>query len=355
LLVAAALTAWFVVAVPLRQDILDNDLTFVYIGARIGLEQGWSHIYSLALQHDLFTQLRPHGDFNDGARFISPPPFAWLILPLTLLGAGGAVYAWLAISGASLVAGWWLAAPGGWRSRALWLLGAFAWYPVLYSMSLAQPALVIVLLVAAAWRLTEAGRPYLAGLVLGLSVIKPQLTLLLPLVLLLSGRWKVAASWAATAAVLAVGSLAVIGAQGLQDYLGLLDEAQHVVNNRYFTLAYVLGPGAPSYIAQGAVVVIAAAAAYLNRGATHARLYALGLVATAVGATYWHLQDFAVLLLAVWLFWREDPRASLRWLLLLVAVAGEFAWPLTPLPLLLGIAIWLAALATPARPARVAT
>ena len=64
---------------PLRRDILDNDLTFVYIGARIGLEQGWSHIYSLALQHDLFLQLRPHGDFNDGARFISPPPFAWLV------------------------------------------------------------------------------------------------------------------------------------------------------------------------------------------------------------------------------------------------------------------------------------
>jgi glycosyl transferase family 87 len=342
-----------VVAVPLRRDILDNDLTFVYIGARIGLEQGWSHIYSLGLQHDLFMQLRPHGDFNDGARFISPPPFAWLIVPVTPLGAAGAAYVWLALSVASLVAAWWLAAPGDRRARALWLLGAFAWYPVLYSLSLAQPALVIVLLVAAAWKLTEAGRPYLAGVVLGLSVIKPQLTLLLPLVLLASGRWKVAAGWAATAAVLAIASLAVIGAQGLNDYLGLLAEAQRVVNNRYFTLAYLLGPGALSYAAQGVVVVIAAAAAYLNRGATHARLFALGLAATAVGATYWHLQDFAVLLPAVWLFWREHPRASLRWLLLVIAIAGEFAWPLTPLPLLLGVAIWFAALATPARPAPV--
>ena len=342
------------VAVPLRRDILDNDLTFVYIGARIGLEQGWSHIYSLGLQHDMFTQLRPHGDFNDGARFISPPPFAWLILPLTLLGAAGAVYAWLLISLASLVAAWWLAATGDWRGRALWLLAAVAWYPVLYSLSLAQPALVVVLLAAAAWRLTEAGRPYLAGVVLGLSVIKPQLTLLLPLVLLASGRWKVAAGWAATATLLALGSLAVIGAQGLSDYLRLLEEAQHVVNNRYFTLAYLLGPGVLSYAAQAVVVVIAATAAYLNRGATHARLFALGLVATAAGATYWHLQDFAVLLPAVWLFWREHPRASLRWLLLVVGVAGEFAWPLTPLPLLLGIAVWLAALATPARPAPVA-
>jgi hypothetical protein len=72
-------------------------------------------------------------------------------------------------------------------------------------------------------------------------------------------------------------------------------------------------------------------------------------VATALGATYWHLQDYAILILAVWLFWRERPRPSLRWLLLVVAVAGEFAWPLTPLPLLIGVAVWFAALATPPR------
>src|SRR4029077_6814297 len=167
LLIAIALTAWFVVVVPLRRDILDNDLTFVYIGARIGLDQGWSHIYSLALQHELFVQLRPHGEFNDGARFISPPPFAWLLLPLTALGAAGAGYVWLAVSIASLIAAWWLAAPGKWRERALWLLATFAWYPVLYGLSLAQPALVIVLITAVAWRLTEAGRPYIAGVVLG--------------------------------------------------------------------------------------------------------------------------------------------------------------------------------------------
>jgi hypothetical protein len=70
---------------------------------------------------------------------------------------------------------------------------------------------------------------------------------------------------------------------------------------------------------------------------------------------YWHLQDFAILLPAVWLFWREHPRAALRWLLLVIAIAGEFAWPLTPLPLLLGVGVWLAALATPARPAPVTT
>jgi len=40
LVIAIALTGWFVVVVPLRADILDNDLTLIYIGVRIALEHG---------------------------------------------------------------------------------------------------------------------------------------------------------------------------------------------------------------------------------------------------------------------------------------------------------------------------
>jgi len=342
-------TAWLVVVLPLRGDILNNDLTLIYIGARIGLEHGWTHIYSLPLQHELFMQMRPHAPFNDGERFLSPPPFAWLVLPLTLVGPAGAVYVWIIGSVLALVAAWWIAAPGQGPARILWLLAALAWYPVLYSLSLAQPDLLLVLLMAAGWRLAEAKRPYLAGIVLGVSVIKPQLTIVLPLLLLVSGRWRIAAAWMVTAAVLAAISLAVIGGQGLSDYRSLLNEAQGVTNNRYFTLAYVLGPDAVSYIAQGVVIAIAVAGAYLNRRSTHARVFALGILATTIGATYWHLQDFTILVLAAWLFWREHPPAWQRWWLLVVALGGELAWPLTPLPVLVGVAVWFAFMVAPPR------
>jgi heme/copper-type cytochrome/quinol oxidase subunit 3 len=333
----------------LRGDILNNDLTLIYIGARIGLEHGWTHIYSLPLQHDLFTQMRPDAPFNDGERFLSPPPFAWLLLPLILVGAAGAVYVWIAGSVLALVAAWWIAAPGQGPVRVLWLLATLAWYPVLYSLSLAQPDLLLVLLMAAGWRLAEAKRPYLAGIVLGLSVIKPQLTIVLPLLLLVSGRWRIAAAWVVTAAALAAISLAVIGGQGLSDYRSLLNEAQGVTNNRYFTLAYVLGPGAASYIAQGVVIAIAVAGAYLNRRSTNARVFALGILATTIGATYWHLQDFTILVLAAWLFWRDHPPAWQRWWLLVVVLGGELAWPLSPLPVLIGVSVWFAFTVAPAR------
>jgi hypothetical protein len=85
----------------------------------------------------------------------------------------------------------------------------------------------------------------------------------------------------------------------------------------------------------------------LNRHASADRLFALGLVATMLGATYWHVQDFTILVIAAWLFWRDHPPAWQRWWLLVIALAGEFAWPLTPVAILVGVAVWFACLVVP--------
>ncbi|TAN31907.1 DUF2029 domain-containing protein [bacterium] len=346
---AGAITAWFVFQ-PIRHDALDSDLTLVLVGIRIGLDHGWTHIYSLDLQRQAFEQLRPGALFGSGERFLSPPPLVWLALPLSLLGGAAAFYVWTAASLAALAAAWWLAAPGAGPRRWLWLIGALAWYPLQYGLSLGQPVLLVLLVAIASWKLAEAGRPLLAGLVLGLATIKPQLTLVLPAVLLAAGHWRLAAAWALTAGVLAAASLIAVGGQGAADYRSLLGDAQLVANNRYFTLAYFVGPGALSYAAQAAVILAGLAGAYMNRGAGLARLFALGLVASASSATYWHLQDYTMLVAAAWLFWRGDPPRWQRWWLLVVVVGGELAWPLRPLPVLIGLAVWLACLAVPRRP-----
>jgi glycosyl transferase family 87 len=319
----------------------------VYIGTRIGLEHGWSHVYSLDLQHQLFSQIRPETPFGDGERFLSPPPAAWLLVPLTLVGPGAAFFVWLFLSVAALAGAWWLAAPGAGRLRVLWLLGAAAWYPVLYSLSLGQPVILVLLGVVACWRLAEAGKPYLAGAVLSLSVLKPQVAIAVPVVLLVAGRWRIAAAWAATTAALAIVSLLMIGTQGVNDYRSLLAEAQNVVNNRYFTWAYLVGPGTISYVIQVVFIALGVAAAYVNRRASLARLIAIGLLISMLSATYWHLQDFAILVGAAWLFVRDQPPTWQRAWLVVVALAGELAWPLTPLPMLLATTVWFAMLAIP--------
>ena len=126
---------------------------------------------------------------------------------------------------------------------------------------------------------------------------------------------------------------------------------QAVPNNRYFTLAYLLGPGALSYAAAAAVVVAGVVAAYVNRRAADERIFAIGIVATALSATYWHLQDFTILVLAAWLFWRTGPPAWQRAWLLAVAVTAEFAWGFTPLPLLVALGTWFAFTIIPSRQA----
>ena len=263
------------------------------------------------------------------------------------MGAAVTVYVWLIGSVAALVAAWWMAAPGSTRARVLWLIAALAWYPVQYSLSLAQPDLIVLLAAVACWKLADRNRPYLAGVVLGASVLKPQLTLVLPLVLLVAGRWRIAAAWAVTVGFLAIVSVLVIGQQGLSDYRMLLSDAMHVANNRYFTFAYIFGTGPVTFAVQAVVVAIGVASAYANRHSSLARLFAIGLVSSALGAGYWHLQDFAMLVGAAWLFWGDPAPAWQRWWLVVVVVGGELGWPLTPLPILIGLTVWLIYLAFP--------
>ncbi len=111
---------------PVTRDPLANDFTLVFIAVRIGVVHGWSQIYSLPLQHQMFAELRPGAVFNDGQRYLAPPPLAWLTLPLAPLGAAAAFYAWTALSVAALVAAWWIGAPGKGLERATWLIGALA-------------------------------------------------------------------------------------------------------------------------------------------------------------------------------------------------------------------------------------
>ena len=349
LILVIAVSAFWVFR-PIFLDPLDQDTVFVVMGARIGLEQGWSHLYSLDLQRHYYAMMRPGAEFDPLARYLHPPPFAIMFIPLTLLPLPVVFWVFFAIDLAALLTCWYTLAPGrGFTAaRIVLLLATLAWYPVLFELREGQPVMLVVLAVTGCWFFAQSGRPWLAGIALALSVLKPQLVFWLPACLLLAGHWRIAAGWATTAAVLAAGSVALIGQQGLHDYLSLLDFARNIVFNRYFTLAYVFGPGLATTVAQGLVVVAGLLAAYRLRKESIDRIMALGIVTSMLAIPYDHVHDFAVLVPAVYLYLRTNPPPWQRTWLLVVWVSIELMWPITPLPLLLAQLGWLVLIALPA-------
>jgi len=114
------------------------DFSYYYAAARIGLEHGWSHIYDLQLQQQVFAQLHPYDVFDWRRYFVSPPPVAWLVAPLTLLPLAPAFWIFAGISATAFAATGWLVTPGRGIARLALFLTVACTYPVLIAIQTGQ-------------------------------------------------------------------------------------------------------------------------------------------------------------------------------------------------------------------------
>lgn len=318
-------------------DNFHNDLTFYYAAAKIGLTHGWQSIYDLQLQQEALDALGSGIQIAQLARFISPPPVAWLAVPLTLLPFQVAYFVWSALLLSALGWTWYLAAPGTGRRRLVHLAAAIGWLPVIYGLQLGQPGLFVALGVAGSYALLRRGRPFWAGVALGALVLKPQLAFLVPAALLVSGRHR--AFWGC---VVAIGALALIaallvGPTGISTYQERLNFAAGVPVNRELTIAGLLGNVAVARVIQVVLAIWALVLAYRLRGRGHEWVFIAALVGGLVASPYLHLDDLVMLGLAGWLFLRTSPRPGWSWIVviaLVIAAEGIPFWG--PLPLIAG-------------------
>jgi len=276
-------------------DNFHNDLTFYYAAAKIGLSHGWQSIYDLRLQQEALDALGSRIQIAELARYISPPPVAWLAVPLTLLPFQVAYFVWSALLLAALGWTWYLAAPGTGRIRLVHLAAAVGWLPVIYGLQLGQPSLFVTLGVAGSYALLRRDRPFLAGLALGALVLKPQLAFLVPAALLVSGRYR--AFWGS---VVAVGALAlvaalVVGPDGISTYQERLSFAAGVPVNRELTIAALIGNIPVARVVQALLAIWALALAYRLRGRGHEWVFIPALVGGLVASPYLHLDDLVML------------------------------------------------------------
>jgi hypothetical protein len=333
--IAATLFALFDLyqwALAYAADHFHNDFTFYDVAARVGLSHGWASIYDLSLQQSQLDALGSGIKIAELARYISPPPLAFLAVPFTALPYPTAYWAWSALLVAALGLTWHLASPGSGRVRLIFFVAAIGWLPVIYGLQLGQPAFLVAVAVAASYALLRADRPLWAGVVLAAIVLKPQLAFLVPLALLFALRYRAFAASVVGIGALVVVSAIALGSSGISDYASRLSFAAGVPVNRELTVASLIGGAAITRVVQLLVGLWALLLANRTRRRGPEWLFIFALVGGLLATPYVHLDDLAMLGLASWLYLRTNPPrwAWLGVLALVLVVEGEPIWGPTP-------------------------
>jgi alpha-1,2-mannosyltransferase len=190
----------------------------------------------------------------------------------------------------------------------LWLLLALAFPAVLINIGHGQNGFLTAALLGGALVLLER-RPIAAGILFGLLVYKPQYGLLIPLVLMVSGRWKCFASAAITVALLTLATTLVFGMEAWRAFFASTEFTRTVVLEQgntgwhkiqsVFAWARMWGGSIPfAYALQGgAILGIAAALVWLWRSAAPYPLKAAALCLATILATPYSF-DYDMMVLA---------------------------------------------------------
>jgi hypothetical protein len=192
-----------------------------------------------------------------------------------------------------------------------------------------------------AWWLLDRDRWVLAGVVMAIPFFfKPQDALLVPVALLVSGRWRPVAVFALTGAVIAALAAASLGPSGIAAWMNDLGMARADPHTGPLTYSYIFGR---TSLATGVEIALGGTALFL---AWHRRdrldlVFTLGLVGTTASATYLHEDDVAMLVLGAWVLLRSQPSVTQRVWLAAGIAAAQFIAIGMPIPMLLWEAVWI--------------
>ena len=335
---------------------LRNDFTLYWIFAHVGLDHGWDKLYDPAAQTAVYAVVGHHLQV-----FPLPytPPMAWLVVPFATFDPHTGYVLWSAMVAACVLVAWWLTTPHGLLVRLVLLAAMLGPYCVLLGLVNGQVIAVQVAAVAVAYWLLQRDRELAAGLVLVLLALRPQVLILVPVVLLLVGKRKAFVTWMAGTSVLVLASLATLGATGTTAYLARLKLTQ--TNPGLFWVSWYLSPWwvlrrhGYGWLAVPVTLVVLVAVAVVAWRFRHGGLevpIAAATIGSLLTTPFLHLQDLSLLFLAAWLLLRARPAG---WPVQLVIIIGcwALARALTP-GFGLGLAysmlalelVWLASLVT---------
>ena len=320
-----------------NDDVINSDWPAFATGARLIVSDP-GHLYDLDVQQRVerdvtggrvLVTLGIHGILP----FLAPAWVALLAVPFETFGTDVGGRLWVLFGLACLAGGLYL----GTRPRPLTaILPGFATVPTALVLLNAQLDGIVALGLGAAIALWS--RPYIAGLALGLTLMKPQLVLPMGAALILARRWKVIAGWAAAGAALLAPTL-LLNPRWIFDWLGQT-RSTVAAGSREVDLPHlgVLLPAAVQTVAIACLTVIAIAAVVglaWRRRDDFPSAAAIVIAGGVLAAPHALPADLALvaLALAVW-----GQARWFDWLALSVAALFSAVAP-APAPAFVGIAL----------------
>ncbi|MDQ6880324.1 MAG: DUF2029 domain-containing protein [Candidatus Dormibacteraeota bacterium] len=323
-----------------RNDVINSDWPAFATGARLIVEDP-GHLYDFDTQRRV--QLEVTGGrtlvtlgINGILPFLAPAWVALVVVPFELLGTDLGGRLWILFGLACLALGLYLAV----RPRPpTAVLPAFASVPTALLLLNAQLDGLVALGIGAAiafWK-----RPFIAGLCLGLTLVKPQLVLPLGAALLVARQWRTLAGWALAGLVL-VGATEALSPRWVLEWLPALGSTVKA-GSREVDLAH-LGTLLPAY--QGwavfglSVLALAAVLALARRRRSDFRAAAAVIIAGGVLVAPHALPTDLVLVAVALAIWGEARWED--WVLLSAGAAIAAVVP-APWPAAVGFLVvgWL--------------
>jgi hypothetical protein len=233
-------------------DVINSDWPAFATGARL-IVQDPGHLYNLDVQRRVQFDVTGGRTLitlgiNGILPFLAPAWVAFFAVPFEALGTSLGGKLWIIFGLACLALGLFLAVKPRPPSA---ILPAFASVPTALLLLNAQLDGLVALGIGAAIALWT--RPFLAGLCLGLTLVKPQLMLPLGAALIVVRSWRVLAGWATAGAVL-VASSSALNPRWVLEWLPALSTPVRP-GSREVDLAH-LGTLAPSPYQAYAVVIL---------------------------------------------------------------------------------------------------
>ena len=340
-----------------RGNLQGPDFFSFYAAARLYVLKGGSAVYDLGLQKQFELQITG----QNAGRFVvlpyyHPPYYTLLIAPLANLDYRGAYFAMAAFNlvlAAALIALLVknsLAIHG--RSAIVAAVMIAGFFPLFVTLLQGQSDLVVLVPLAAAYACWSRGRYAWAGAFSALALAKPQLLLLIPVLLLARRAWSALAAFVGVVAGLALLSLVTFGAGAVVNYLGVvgtwaiggrLPTSGGLVytDTAVYSLRNLLAGGGSAVALVVLVLLLGLVALSLSWRPDKPRLdFALAIAASLVLSPHQNVHDLALLVIPGFALADLAQAGQLRWP---AAAATVLILSYAAIELTLAISLWSAA------------